>query len=87
MNDIVEAADRIVQGGTKIVSFLYAGKVRNVLVGSNAALGRPRWGRMVNRAIRQYRGNDYLVGLVNNEGAPRTFKTFRVDKIEEPSFV
>lgn len=83
--NMVDAVNRIVAKGTRIVSFNYSGKPRNVLIGSNRALGQPRWGKVVNRGLREYRGKLYAVGYVNNE-SKRTFKTFALDKIEDPSF-
>jgi hypothetical protein len=86
MNTKIETAiENILKTGTKIVSFNYHGKPRNVLVGSNQALREPVWGRMLNRAIRSHLGVRYLVGLDNNDS--RQFKTFKLSEIEAPSFV
>lgn len=82
---INSAVNSILAFGTKIVSFDYEGKRRNVLIGSKVGLKNPPWGHVENRAMRSHNGRKYLVGLVNNEGR-RTFKTFNVDKIKNPSF-
>jgi hypothetical protein len=71
--------------GTKIVSFDYDGKRRNVLVGSKVGLDSPRWGHVVSRGVRRHGNRHYIVGLVNNEGQ-RNYKTFAVDKVLNPSF-
>jgi hypothetical protein len=85
MSNIVKALDKILERGTKIVSFEYDGEARNVLIGANGAIeGNPVWGKQINRAIRAYKGALYLVGIDNNDG--HTFKTFKLDKIENPSF-
>lgn len=84
MKKIEKALTEILEAGTRIVSFEYHGKTRNVLVGSNQALAAPVWGKVENRAIREHRGQKYLVGLVANEG-PRQFKTFKLNEIENLS--
>ena len=73
--------------GTRIVSFEYNGKARNVVVGVNAAIqGDPTWGTQVNRAIRKSdSGREYLVGLVRNEENPQQIKAFALDKIKNLS--
>jgi hypothetical protein len=85
MSDMVNALNKILDHGTKIVSFNYENEPRNILVGANAAQdGTPVWGEQINRAIRAYKGVLYLVGIDNNDG--HTFKIFKLDKIENPSF-
>jgi hypothetical protein len=81
------ALEKIVASGTKIVSFKYNDRVRNVLVGSNlAGTGVPTWGHQANRALRVHDGKTYLVGLCMNEGRAGVVKTFALDKIQNPSF-
>lgn len=80
---IERKAEKIVAFGTKIVSFKYEGKPRNVLVGSRKADGIPIWGRQVNRAIRKNGERTFLTGLDNLDG--RQFKVFAAAKIRSLS--
>ena len=80
-----KAVNDILAFGTKIVSFDYDGKRRNVLIGSNIGSRIPPWGKVESRAVRVHGGRKYLVGIVNNEGK-RIPKTFAMDKIQNPSF-
>jgi len=85
MSNIVNALNKILDKGTKIVSFDYDGQLRNILVGANTAVkGDPVWGVQVNRAIRTHKGNFYLVGIDNNDN--HCFKAFNVKGIQNPSF-
>lgn len=78
-----EALNRILARGTRIVSFSYSGERRNVLVGSKrASAGAPVWGRNLNRAVREYCGQLYLLGIDNLDD--HNIKTFALDKIEQP---
>lgn len=80
---MISALNRILARGTRIVSFDYDGKARNVLVGSKrAAEGTPVWGSNLNRAIREHGGQRYLLAIDNNDD--HTIKTFALDKIERP---
>ena len=80
---IINAVDAILSKGTRVVSFVYGNKVRNVLVGANAAAeGTPRWGETLNRALRVNGRDLFLVGIDNNDG--HTIKTFNILKIENP---
>jgi len=80
---IEEKVERIVRGGTKIVSFTYEGERRNVLVGSAIADGKPIWGKQKNRGIRKLGGRTFLCGLDNLDG--RRFKVFSAAKIRNLS--
>ena len=86
MSKIEKAVNKILNSGTKIVSFDYDGKRRNALIGSSASLQPPVWGHVENRAIRSHGGRKYLVALVNNESDGRRFKTFNISKIKNASF-
>jgi len=82
---MIKTLNKMLDKGTKIVSFDYDGERRNVLVGANGAiLGQPTWGKQINRALRIHRGSTYLVGIDNND--QHIFKTFNVNKIVNPSF-
>lgn len=85
MSKMENAVSKLLNYGTRIVSFDYDGKRRNVLIGSSASMKPPVWGHVENPAIRSHSGRKYLVGLVNNEGS-RKFKTFNLSKIRNPSF-
>jgi hypothetical protein len=82
--EIEKQINKILEGGTKIVSFDYAGKRRNVLVGASDCAYQGPWGNQENRAIRSNGGKLYLVARVNNDKAA-AIKCFDLDKIENPS--
>lgn len=87
--NIENSINSILARGTQIVSFNYHGKERNVLIGDNRVLGQPTWGTQVNRAIREYKGEKYLVALEANVGPTtkdRQFKCFKLSEISNPSF-
>lgn len=83
MNNIENAINNILKAGTKIVSFDYDGKRRNVLIGAKEVENQGPWGVQLNRAIRENKGRKFLVARVQNEGA-ETIKAFALDKIENP---
>lgn len=89
MNKTRQIIEKALRRGTKIVSFLYDSKVRNVVIGVNDAIrGAPAWGIQENRAIRVSKsGREYMVGLVRNEDNPRQIKAFALDKIQNLSLV
>lgn len=80
---IEQAIQSILDQGTKIVSFDYHGKRRNVLIGANEISAQGPWGDQLNRAIRVHRGRKYLVARVQNDVVP--IKAFPLDLIENPS--
>lgn len=80
---IENAVEKILKKGTRVVSFDYHGRRRNVIVGCSACQKQPTWGNQVNRGIREYRGRKYLVGKPMNDGTP--YKVFLLDDIENPS--
>lgn len=83
MTVIEQKVQKIVENGTKIVSFKYGGKPRNVLVGSKMATESPVWGTQENRGIRKNGRRVYLCGLDNLDG--RRFKVFQSAKIRNLS--
>lgn len=80
---IEKKVEKILEKGTRIVSFTHDGQRRNVLVGSNAALAVPVWGVQKNRGIRKLDGKTYLTGIDNLDG--RQFKAFAAAKIRNLS--
>jgi len=84
MTNIEQAIKKILDGGTKIVSFTYDGKARNVLIGANACGTQGVWGEQINRAVRKYNGKKYLVARVMND-KDSCIKCFNLDKIFNPS--
>jgi len=85
-NEIENKINQILKRGTRVVSFDYHGKRRNVLVGASQIANDGVWGVQENRAIRKHNGKSYLVGIVNNDHAA-TVKCFALDKISNPSAV
>lgn len=82
--NIEKAIESILKGGTRIVSFDYDGKRRNVLIGANEIEAQGPWGEQLNRAIRVNKGRKFLVARVQND--PVQIKAFALDKILNPSF-
>ena len=75
--------NEILARGTRIVSFTYDNKRRNVLVGDKGAAFQGVWGRQMNRAIRVNGSRKFLIARpMNDDTAP--FKAFALDKIENP---
>ena len=71
--------------GTRVVSFVYKGKVRNVIVGANLPNGGPDWGRPLSRSLVAHKGNIYLIPRVRND-TEANYKAFDLEKIENFSF-
>jgi hypothetical protein len=86
MKNLEQSILNILRRGTKIVSFDYNGKARNVLIGAKEIEKQGTWGEQLNRAIRVHGGVKYLVARVQNEGPTPTIKAFQLDLIENPSF-
>lgn len=81
---IEKKVEKILEKGTRIVSFTHDGQRRNVLVGSNVAVASPPvWGIQKNRGIRKLDGKTYLTGIDNLDG--RQFKAFAAAKIRNLS--
>ena len=88
MSILRQSIEKVLEKGTRIMSFDYDGKRRNVLVGStHIELGSPIWGEQVNRAIRTHKGKEFLIAECNNEGANRPIKAFELSKISAPSIL
>ena len=84
MTNIEQKIKEILARGTRIVSFDYNGKRRNVLVGDKGAAFQGQWGVQKDRAIRENGSRKYLIARpMNDNTAP--FKAFALDKIENPS--
>ena len=76
--------EKILKNGTRIVSFRYDGKLRNVLLGSYRADYYTPWGTALNEMLTEHNGKLFIAGVDNNDG--RIVKVFDVAKIENPSF-
>ena len=81
---IESVTEAIASKGTRIVSFDYDGKSRNVLLGAMAADDYPAYGQKVNPILTVHQGKKYIAGVDNNDG--RQVKVFSVDKIRNPSW-
>lgn len=80
---IEKSINTILATGTKIVSFDYHGSRRNVLIGAKEIESNGAWGSQLNRAIRENKGEKYLIARVQND--PVRVKAFRLTEIENPS--
>jgi hypothetical protein len=79
---------RILDNGTKIVSFNYHGTVRNVLIGAQAIAGNGcTWGLQVNRGLRYFNGEVYLVAIENYGRFDRQIKIYKLQEIENFSIL
>lgn len=83
MSTLRKSIETAISKGTRIVSFDYDNKTRNVLVGSNEAIsGTPVWGKQINRAVRIHNGKEYLIAKCNNENGQHPIKAFELSKIQ-----
>jgi len=83
---ITKAVKAIETKGTRVVSFTYKNKTRNVIVGAHLPNRRAPWrgSKLITRSLVSYKGGTYLVPRVMNDN-PK-WKAFDVTKIENFSF-
>lgn len=85
MRNVIESkTSRIATMGTRIVSFHYAGKKRNCLLGAVRADDYPNWGTKTNPIFTRHNGKGYISAIDNN--SDHQVKVFAVSKIRNPSF-
>ena len=78
ISTLVKKLEAIEKMGTRVASFTYHGKRRNVIVGANTLSGIPSEGRSFTKS---QDGNYYLVPRVMNDTIPH--KAFRLDRITD----
>lgn len=78
---------KILEKGTKIVSFNYFGVVYNVLIGANAVAGPGKGYSIMERGFRYFNGDTFLLGIVNEGSDLRRIKSFNLRFIDNFSIV
>lgn len=82
---VCKAVKAIELKGTRIVSFVYNGVLRNGIVGATLPSGGPKWAEYsVSRSLHYLNGHTYLVPRMMND--THNFKAFDVAKIKNFSF-
>jgi hypothetical protein len=85
IKQITKAVEAIESKGTRVVSFLYKGELRNAVVGATLPNGGPVWAtKQITRSLWYANGHTYLVPRMMNDRF--NFKAFDVTKIEDFSF-
>lgn len=88
-NKMAKSLARITENGTKVVSFKYHGKPRNVMIGTTeASRFVPPWAIQKSPSVVKDTASQkhYLVGTENNLPTGRETKIFSMSKIRCPSF-